>query len=150
MTDSHWDRLPDNIKGLIYQFDSTAKTKFNEVLKELTIKFYKAKRRMCRSQYRPSNDMNYLYTLLNFPMRRKSKNSIYYTKKNRLVVIGWCSIQPVEHNNRAEIIQRERMSKHWKQVENWTRLVSDYRAYLNRIWCICNRKMLKITMKMLK
>ena len=75
LTVSHWDRLPDNLKGLVYQFDSTAKIKFQLVLNELETKFAKGYVVKRYYRYSLSTDIDYTYSLFKIQIRRKSKIS---------------------------------------------------------------------------
>ena len=88
LTVSHWDRLPDNLKALVYQFDSTAKIKFQSVLNELDSKFGKAQTVKVLRNYRQSVDIDYRFVISKIQIRRKSKVSKYYVKKNRAFPIS--------------------------------------------------------------
>ena len=89
MAVSHWDRLPDKIEGLIYQFDSTAKSKFNEVINELEEKINKARTIKTYHRYSLSKDIDYTFTHFQIPTRRKSRVSKYNIKRNHFVLLAF-------------------------------------------------------------
>ena len=122
MTVSHWDRLPDNLKGLVYQFDSTAKIKFQLVLNELETKFAKGYVVKCYHRYRPSTDIEYTYLLHKIQIRRKSKVSKYYVKKTQAMLISVCDLMPREFNDRAEHFR----CKARRLVFKWKVFVGNY------------------------
>ena len=136
MTASHWDRLPDKLKGLVYQFDSTAKAKFNEVVKELNDKFGKA---MKKSRYEhpphsinPSTGIAHTFYRLPIQVRRKSKVKNHYLKKKYTLTINCHDILPVGHNANAV---KEQRKQHFRQ-HRWRVMVWDY---LHRFWHIMQR-----------
>ena len=122
MTISHWDRLPDNIKGLVYQFDSTAKLKFNEVLDELELKFNKAIIVQCKHIYRQSVDIDYKFIVSKIQMRRKSKISKYYVKRTHAMIISFCYLEPRDFNERAQMFKEKSMDV----LNKWASLVRHY------------------------
>ena len=136
MTISHWDRLPDNIKGLVYQFDSTAKIKFNEVLDELELKFNKAIIVQCKHIYRQSVDIDYKFIISKIQMRRKSKVSKYYVKKTQAMLISSIDLMPREFNEIAHLFKEK---SRWLQSK-WIGLVNCYLSQIRHFArCLKNR-----------
>ena len=122
MTISHWDILPDNLKGLVYQFDNTAKLKFNEVLDELDLKFNKGFTVKCYHRYSPSTDIDYRVILFKIQMRRKSKVSKCYVKRTQGMLISLCDLQPREFNERAGLFAY----KGRQLLKKWVRFANEY------------------------
>ena len=144
MTVSHWDRLPDNLKGLVYQFDSTAKIKFQLVLDELDLKFGKAQTVKYYHRYRPSTDMDYRFILSKIQIRRKSKVSKYYVKKTHAMLLSLCYLKPREFNERAQLFKE----KSREVVNRWKHLVKRYPAYVNH-FARCMKKWIPIYKRIL-
>ena len=124
MTVSHWDRLPDNLKGLVYQLDSTAKIKFQLVLNELNSKFGKAQTVKCYHRYSPSTDIDYRVILFKIQMRRKSKVSKYYVKRTQAMLISLCYLEPREFNEMAQLFKGKSM----EVVNKWISFVDRYQG----------------------
>ena len=122
MTVSHWDRLPDNIKGIVYQFDSTMKSKFNKVLEQLKEKFSKTKKVRGYHRYSPKQDLDYFIHYIQIPMRRKSKVTKYYIKRNSYLTLGEINIQPRAFNDRARMLEQKFNQANGK----WNHLVLRY------------------------
>ena len=51
MASSHWDKLPENIKSLVYQFDNTHIRNFNFVIEELDTEISRGRRGVDGSRY---------------------------------------------------------------------------------------------------
>ena len=134
MTASHWDRLSDNLKGLVYQFDSTTKDKFNEVLKELMDKVYNANKRVQRVDYILNGNSGIATDTYQLPLqlRRKSKVKNLYLKKTHRFSVLISVLQPVAHNAKALKEQRLQI-----RIQNrWRCMVKDY---LHAFWHIMMR-----------
>ena len=128
MTPSHWDRLPDNIKGLVYQFDSTVKIKFDKVLNELwwMVKDLNEHRTHFKTDYCERSGTRYVRYLLALTLRRKYRHSKYLTKLHYTMRIPMLDLEPNKHNNRADRITVKKQVIH----NRWLYLVN---CYLNQI-----------------
>ena len=131
MTASHWDRLPDNIKGLVYQFDSTVKDKFDKVLKELTDRVYNALMKAQQVDYTSYTHSGIARDHYQLPLqlRRRSKVTNLYLKKKYRFPVSIAHFQPVQHNSKALRLQQ----KQRKIQDRWRIMVN---RYLFRVWKI--------------
>ena len=124
------EKLPDEAKRLIYEYDNTYREKFKDVMTELT-------NRMKRFyiQQKPTYSEKSIYKKEIYPiapwvceirLRRKSKKSKYLIKKSYPLRICGDVIYPLEHNRKACELNKKNTFKEFQNTARWKTVVEEY------------------------
>ena len=123
------EKLPDEAKRFVCEYDNTYREKFDVVMIELTNKmrhrYIKTTTYSDKSIYKKE-----IYPVASWSceisLRRKSKRSNYLIKRKYPLIIRGDVIYPYEHNRKACELSAKREVQECRNTNIWKRFVCDY------------------------